>query len=97
MPDITINSVIPTSTDEKLTFVFSAPPNADWQKEFMAGWQKNQTLANSGLNKAISNNTLILTGNCGNPQALLDELKKVIAEVNQQQSGFQQKLKDLKF
>lgn len=91
MADLKIESVSPSSTDDKLVFIFSAPPSPAMKKNSNEAWQKNQGLANAGIKPAISGKQLTLTGKCGDPQTILDEIKKVLVVVNQDQSNFQQK------
>jgi hypothetical protein len=85
------------ATKNGIIFVMGSSPDTDWKSSFNTCWSQNQVLANSGLQHNIQGAKLILKGIINNPQAILDELKKIAIECNKSEDDFQAKIESLKF
>jgi hypothetical protein len=95
-PDITFTSA-KNASKSGITFVMSSVPDDDWKKCFNTHWAQSSLLVNSGLQHTLQGVNLSIQGTIGNPQGILDELKRIAVECNKAEDDFQAKVDNLKF
>lgn len=80
----------------RISFNLSAPPSDEWERNFKEVKAKNPKLNN--LRCAIEGQKLeVFYPSTYKPQAVLDDLKNVVAATNQEEMDFQTNLDQLKF
>jgi hypothetical protein len=97
MAEIKIKSVSPGANEEAITFELTERPNNNWIAHFEKAWSQS-SLKQQHISHNFGNatNKLSFNGAIGEPQTLVDEVKKLMDSVNQVENSFAKKIKNLK-
>jgi uncharacterized protein YcbX len=95
MTDIKIKVVSPGANERSIAFELTEKPTTNWKEHFGKFW--GASLLSKKITHNFGNaNKLTFDGNIGEPQDLVDELKKVLDSTNQVENNFADKIKNLK-
>jgi hypothetical protein len=96
MADIKIKVVSPGANERSIAFELTEKPTTNWKEHFGTFWRASVLSKKITHNFGNANNKLTFEGNIGEPQDLVDELKKVLDSTNQIENNFAEKIKNLK-